>query len=177
MLTRGIDATDYFILNATDGSSGSGSADYAATVTYDSIAFNADAVAVEHPYSLIDAGTTPWEALRKIGDASIARYIGMTPDGILALDSAYSELDAEELGDVEGASGVSARLESESANAVKVWGSVIVKETATKLLWSADASGLFFTDVGSKTKHPIDDGAKLEIYGASVFDATFAEDV
>jgi hypothetical protein len=101
----------------------------------------------------------------------------MTPDGVLALDSAYSELDAEELGDVEGASGVSVRLESKSANAVKVWGSVIVKETATKLLWSADASGLFFPDVGSKVKHPIDDGAKLEIYGASVFDATFAEDV
>jgi hypothetical protein len=175
MLSRGVDSLDYFVVNANDGTSGVGSADSYASATYDTIGFSADAVAITHPYVLLPVGSTPWEALRKIGDASIARYIGMTPDGALALDVAYNGANAEEIGDVEDVSSLSVSLKSEGANAVKVHGSIVVKDTAPKLLWSAEAAGIFFTDIGSKVKHPIDDGDNLSIYGAETFDAAYSE--
>lgn len=175
MLTRGIDPIDWFVANANDGASGEGTADDYTAGTYDSVAFDADAVAVTHPYAFLDADTSPWEALRKIGDASISRYLGMTPDGALALKVAYNATDPDNLGDIEDGGGMSSQVETETANAIKVHGVVVVEETAPKLVWSAEASGLFLTDIGSKCKHPIDDGDPLELNGATVIEATYSE--
>lgn len=182
MLTRGIDPIDYFLLNATDGASGAGSADLAATTTYDSVAFDCDAVDVEHPYALVEQGQTTWDALKKIGDASIASYIGMSPDGVMQFKVRYNGDDMPNMGDVEDFGGVATSLEAQGANSIKVHGVIIngtstSGATATKQIWSGEASGIFQTDAGNKILHPIADAAYMSVSGATEIELKYSEDL
>jgi len=177
MLTRGIDPIDYFLLNATDGASGSGSADLAATTTYDTVAFDCDAVDVEHPYALVDRGSTAWDALKKIGDASIASYIGMSPDGVFEFKVRYNSADMPNMGDIEDFGGIATSLDVDGANAVRVHGVIIDKETNPTQLWTASEAAGFLTDEGGKLKHPITSAAYLAVSGATTIEMKYKEDV
>ncbi len=178
MLTRGYDPIDYFLLNATDGSSGSGSADSAATYLYDTVAIDADAVDIEHPYALLDKGSSPWEALKDIGNASIAYYVGMTPDGVFRFKVRYAGNTPETIGAVEDNAGVATSLEVNTCNAVKVHGVIIHKDTAPKNLWNGEAAGIFTTETNStKLKHPVASGGYVSVAGVTTIEARYPEDI
>lgn len=177
MLTRGIDPIDYFLLNATDGASGSGSADLASTVLYDTVAFDCDAVNVEHPYALVEKGQTAWDALKKIGDASIASYIGMSPDGVFNFKTRYNSDDMPNMGDIEDFGGIATSLDVQGANAVKVHGVIIDKEANPTTLWTASSASGFLKDEGSLLKHPITNASYLTVSGANTIEMKYKEDV
>lgn len=175
MLTRGIDPIDYFLLNATDGSSGSGSADSAATYLYDTVAFDFDTVAVTHPYYLVEKGDSPLDHLQDIADASIARGLFVTEDGVLKMPVAYNETNAANLGDIEDAGEISTQLDNTAENSVEVHGVVIVKETQERILFDGSGVGLV-TDSGGKILHPIANGAEMAIAGVTSFELIYKED-
>jgi hypothetical protein len=175
MLTRGIDPVDWNIVNANDGAAGVIGADSYTAGLYDSVAIDADAVDIEHPYALVEKGNTAWDAMKKIGDASIAAYNGMSPDGVLQFRVRYNSADMENLGDVEDFGGVATSLDVKGANAIKVHGVIIVKETAEKQLWTAEGAGIFLTDSGSKVKQPILNGNYLTISGANTVEMKYEE--
>jgi len=175
MLTRGIDPIDYFLVNANDGASGIGSADSAATITYDTVAFDADAVNVEHPYALVEKGQTAWDALKKIGDASIASYIGMSPDGVMQFKVRYNGDDMPNMGDIKNFGGVATSLDVSGANAIKVHGVIVKTEDSLKQIFHGGSSGMFSTDEGGQLLHPIDAGAYLTSSGATTFELKYSE--
>jgi hypothetical protein len=182
MLTRGIDPIDYFLVNANDGAAGVGSADSAATTTYDTVAFDADAVNVEHPYALVEKGQTAWDALKKIGDASIASYIGMSPDGVMQFKVRYNGDDMPNMGDIEDFGGIGTSLDVAGANSIKVHGVIInggagSGSTPTKQIWSGEASGIFQTDDGNKILHPIADASYMSVSGATEIELKYSEDI
>jgi hypothetical protein len=181
MLTRGYDPLDYFLVNATDGASGSGSADSAATYLYDTVAIDADAVDIQHPYALLDKGSSPWEALKDIGNASIVYYIGMTPDGVFRFKVRYAGNTPATNGSIDDISGVATSLEVNTCNAIKVHGVVIERQTGTattmKQVWNAKNAGGFTLDEGGMLNHPIADGDYLTVAGATKIEAIFSEDI
>jgi hypothetical protein len=175
MLTRGIDPVDWFIVNANDGTSGVISADSYTAGTYDSVAIDADAVDIAHPYALVEKGNTAWDALKKIGDASIAAYNGMGPDGVLQFRVRYNSADMENLGDVENFGGVATSLDVAGANSIKVHGVIIDKETKETKLWGGDSStGLTTSSDG--LYHPISSASFLTAYGATQIEMKYKED-
>jgi len=178
MLTRGIDPVDWNIVNANDGTSGVISADSYTAGTYDTVAIDADAVDIEHPYALVEKGATAWEALKQIGDASIAAYTGMTPDGVLEFRVRYNGDDMENLGDIEDFGGIATSLDVKGANSIKVHG-VIIKnpETNTTNLWEASTAAGFSTDEGGKLNHPITSATFMQVYGAEEIEMKYSEDV
>jgi hypothetical protein len=177
MLTRGIDPIDYFLVNANDGSSGIGSAESYATYSYDTVAIDADAVDIEHPYALVKKDDTVWDHLKKLADASIGYKLGMSPDGVLEFKNRYAEAGTStpaNLGDVENFGGISTSLEVESSNAIKIHGYAVSTGSLTQL-WSAEnASGIILNTAG-KPYHPISDGAYMSVNGATTFDATYSD--
>lgn len=176
MLTRGIDPVDYFVLNATDGSSGSGSADSAAIYLYDTKAFAVDVSALSHPYALISKGDTVWDHLKDIGDALIPRYIGESCDGVLQFRFNYGQSDPATLGAIEDVASVSTNLDVDRYNSIKVEGILIDKTTLNQpVLWSASDSGLLITNTGGKAMNPIASGAYLDIHGATTIEAKYQE--
>jgi hypothetical protein len=182
MLTRGIDPVDWFIVNANDGTSGVISADSYTAGLYDSVAIDADAVDIAHPYALVEKGNTAWDALKKIGDASIAAYNGMSPDGVLQFRVRYNSDDMENLGDIESFGGVATSLDVDGANSIKVHGVIIngsagSGSTPTKKIWSGEASGVFQTDDGGKMLHPISDAAYMSVSGATEIELKYSEDL
>jgi hypothetical protein len=177
MLTRGIDPIDFFLLNATDGAAGVCSADNAATTTYDTVAIDADAVAVEHPYALVEKGQTPWDAIKKIGDASIASYTGMTPDGVLSFKVRYNGADRPNLGDIEDFGGIGVSLDVQSANSIKVHGVIIKPDDSPVQLWAAQSAGVFSSTDKFPVLHPIANNAFLTVQGATEIELKYMEDL
>jgi len=175
MLIRGIDPIDYAVINDADGTSGSGSADNAAVEYYDTVAIDADAVDIVHPYAMLAKNTTPWTALKKIGDASIARYIGMTPDGVFHFDAAINEADPSVMADIEDVGAIGTSLEIQSANSIKVYGAIIEKETAVSEIWNIKNVSGIVTDSGGSPKNPILNGAYLSIAGATTIEAVYED--
>jgi hypothetical protein len=175
MLTRGIDPVDYFVLNANDGASGSGSAESYTAATYDTVAIDADAVDVEHPYAVVNQGGNVWEDIKAIGDAGLANYVGMTEDGVFRFASRYAETDPDVIGDVEDFGAISTQLEINTVNSVKVKGITIEKETGTSCLWNGNTSGCMIT-VDNKLRHPIEDGTYMSVKGATTLEMPYSED-
>ncbi|MFA5911840.1 MAG: LamG domain-containing protein [Vicinamibacterales bacterium] len=167
MLTRGIDALDYFLLNATDGAAGIGSADSAATTTYDTVAIDADSVNVVHPWVEVERGDQPWSHLKAIGEASLASYLGATPDGVLTMRVRYNETDEDINGDVEDIGGIGTALSTEGINSIAVYGSQVVKETGEELLYSGQADDRWTHDGGKLLYHAIASGVFAALSGAT----------
>jgi hypothetical protein len=167
MLTRGIDALDYFLLNATDGSAGAGSADSAATTTYDTIAIDAESVNVTHPWVEVERNDQPWSHLKAIGAASLASYLGATPDNVLTMRVRYNETDEDINGDVEDIGSIGTSLSADGINSIAVYGSQVVKETGEELLYSGQADDRWTHDGGKLLYHAIASGAFAALSGAT----------
>lgn len=174
MLTRGIDPIDYFLVNSNDGVSGTGSSDNAATYQYDTVSIDSEAVDVVHPYALIAKGDSVWDHLKDIGNASIASYVGATPDGVLTMRVRYNELNEENHGEVEDFGSVATSLEVQSANAIKIHG-YSVSDGSKQLLYTAKTASGITLDSGGLPRHPIANGAPMYVNGATVFDAIYSE--
>jgi hypothetical protein len=175
MLTRGIDPVDCFVLNATDGASGSGSADSAAVTTYDTVAINAEAVDVAHPFVAIEKGGSPWEALKSLGEATLASYVGMSPDGVLEYRVRYNELDEDNLGSVDNVASVATSLGASTANAVSVYGAQVVEETMDSAMYIGSDSGQWDNTSGGAMYHAIASGALATIAGASTIELVYED--
>ncbi|MFA5165406.1 MAG: LamG domain-containing protein [Candidatus Omnitrophota bacterium] len=176
MLTRGYDALDYFLVNATDGASGVGSADSAASYSYDTVGIDADAVDIEHPFAIVKKGEAVWDHLKKISDASIGYYLGMTPDGTLRFANRYAEAGTStpsNLGTVDDFGGIATSLEIEQANAIKVYGYAVETCAKTQLFSGMNAAG--FTKVDGKMRHPVANGAAASWSGATTVECVYSE--
>jgi hypothetical protein len=177
MLTRWIDALDYFLVNANDGASGVGSAESAATYEYDTVAFDCDAVNIEHPYTLVAKGDTVWEHLKDIGNASICYYLGMSPDGIFTFKNRYAEAGVstpESFGAIDNVGAIDTSLETEAANSIKVEGVIINKATALETLFTGTSAALT-TNSGGALMHPIEDATYLTVQGATTIECAYQE--
>lgn len=179
MLVRGIDPIDYYLLNSADGSSGSGSADSAASTVYDSIAIDADAVDIEHPYALVKKGETVWDHLKKISSGSLGYYLGMTPDGVFRFANRYAEAGTStpaNLGSITDADIVSSStsLEGAQANAIIVKGYTIATEALTQL-YSGEQDANLTKNSSGKLMHPIASGAAMSVKGATEFEAAYSD--
>jgi hypothetical protein len=176
MLTRGYDTLDYFLVNSNDGASGVGSADSAASYSYDTCGIDADAVDIEHPYALVKKGEAVWDHLKKISDASVGYYLGMTPDGTLRFANRYAEAGTStpsNLGTIDDTGGISTSLETEQANAVRVYGYAIETGAKTQLFSGMNASG--FIKLDGKMRHPVDNGAAVSVSGATTIECVYSE--
>jgi hypothetical protein len=165
-------------LNAHDGTGGVCSAEDAEIYEYDSVAIDAEAVDVATTYAVLNNGDSPWDHIKAIGEASLASYIGMTPDGVLTFRVRYNELNESNLGIVDDVASISTSLASNGTNHVEVYGVQVMREptTAGDLLYSARDSGQWIIDSGKNMKHPIAIGAYAKISGASTIELHYTND-
>jgi hypothetical protein len=188
MLISGTEPVNYWVLNDNDGASGSESADDADYSAYDTIGFDVDAVAVVHPWAIVEEGVSIGDHLGEIGQAVAARYMGLDSCGTLKMRSPLKTdyADPSPIETVDDAMSVQASVDYATANKIIGHAVKIVKTLTTnlrdkQLLWSAEDSGAFDTDYAAYWGIEVaDDGifpdpdefgdfwAKLEILGSAL---------
>ena len=153
MWTVGKTAYNFFVLNNNDGVAGVESADDADSATYDLIGFDADPVAIEHPWAVIAQNENAWDPLKDIANATAAYYMGMDPAGTFRYRSpfktGYTD-PSSTLTITAGVSDVSTEL-AEMANAVVIRGSKILKDTDTREVWNWGLSSVAPASGGYET--------------------------
>ena len=175
MLIQGGQALNWFVLNNNDGASATESADDADSDSYDTCGFDCDAVDIQHGWVIIDEGAPIWEELKQIGDAVAALYIGADESGTFKLraklqDESTARADPTSLETIAAAAGVMSEIEQDSVNKLVGHGVKIAKTTALKILWSAEASGVFdfmsdrLIDNNDYFPDPEDDGGATARY-------------
>ncbi len=138
---------DWFVLNNNDGIAGTASADDADSATYETIGFDADDAAITHPWAIVLEGDTVWEYIKELAIASIARYYGVDSSGTFIFKPTIDEpADPSSLITLTSAGALTSQLQLQQANKIIIHGITIVKDAASKLVWSAQATRLFGDD-------------------------------
>lgn len=152
MLVQADRLPKWFVLNNNDGSSGEESADDADYDTYDTCGFDADSVDIAHEYVRLEKGSSVWQHLKELADASLAWYVGTDEAGTMKfrsrLKSGYADPSSIETITTE-VQNVQSILENQAANKIVIRG-VQVVETTGYNLWSAAQSGSWSLTEGSK---------------------------
>lgn len=152
MLVQADRLPKWFVLNDNDGASGEESADDADYDTYDTCGFDVDSVDIAHEYVRLEKGSSVWQHLKELADASLAWYVGTDEAGAMKfrsrLKAGYADPSSIETISTE-VQNVQSILENQSANKIVVRG-VQVIETTGYNLWSAAQSGSWSLVDGSK---------------------------
>lgn len=162
MLIQNDRALNWFILNDNDGAAGVESADDADFDSYDTVGFDADVVAVTHPWVLLSQGTNVWDTLQELGDAAGAMYNGMDEAGVYKfrakLKTGYTDPSSLETITDSEIQGVGTTLEVGQANKITVHGIKIKKYTNIVTLWNAAAAGSFAKGTGEVIAETVANG-------------------
>jgi hypothetical protein len=114
--------------------------DQIATEDIDYVGIDGEDMDVLHPWVLIKEESSLWDEVKSIGDASVARYLGMDKAGTLRFRSAISGTDPTALETISSPMSLATSLEAEKANRIVVHGVKIQKSTAQQILWLWTAS-------------------------------------
>jgi hypothetical protein len=148
MLVQNDAAFDWFVLNNNDGTAGTSSADDADSSMFDTCGYDVDDAMIVHPWAIVSKGIAVSDYIQKISAATVARYMGFDACGTLKyrtpLKAAYA--DPTPIFTVSQTRSVDSVMDILQANKIKIHGVIIVKESAKKLVWSAQDSGLFDVD-------------------------------
>lgn len=106
----------------------------------DYVGIDGEDMDVLHPWVLIKEQSSLWEEVKSIGDASVARYLGMDKAGTLRFRSSISGTDPSTLETVDAPMSLATTLESEKANRIIVHGVKIEKSSYPQILWIWTAS-------------------------------------
>ncbi len=153
-LIQGDRALNYFVLNDNDGASGVESADDADYDSYDTVGFDAQDVAIVHPWRRVEANQSIWGYVKDLGNATVASYVGLNSAGTLRyrsrLSSDYS--DPVPMGTVDETMGIAVQGETQDANRVIVHGVNIVKHGSVQILWDSNASNMVAMSTDGKMR-------------------------
>lgn len=146
MLVRTNTPLPYFAVNSNNGASGVESADDAADISWPWFGIDANAVDIEHPWRRVEAGTTIWENLKSLANASGPKYLGMSECNTLVLKAIlqtdYS--DDVPIDELTGArQNINVSLDEVFANKIIGHGNKIVKGNEIRLIWCASSTGNF----------------------------------
>ncbi len=145
MLIRGDRSLNYFVLNDNDGVAGVTSADDAVSDGYDTVGFDAQSVAITHPWRRVDENVSLWKYLKDLGDSTIASYIGLSSAGCFRFRSrlATGYADPVPSGVLSTTRGIGTSIDLQRKNKIVVHGVNIVKDSLIQIMWAATASHAF----------------------------------
>jgi len=166
MLVQNNRALDWFVPHTGTATAGTISADYASAASYDTIGFDADAVAVTHAWALVPHESPILGHLLDIGVATCSRKMSLDSAGTLVfrspLKAAYT--DPTTILTTVAAADMLTAIEERQGNKLIVHGVDIVKTAKAVKIWDAEGSGF-----PSSTTHTV--------YVSVAAGATFPENV
>jgi len=138
MLKRGGEV-DWWILNATDGSSGIISYDDGQAGTYDWIGVDTNDVAYIHPWAWVQKGDNIISHLQEMASACAARNFRVDSAGIVFMDSGIVDDAQASLGSLANGNAISGGLVP-VMNSIVLKGNCIEKSSSRVNVWMAGAS-------------------------------------
>lgn len=161
-LTLSDTGLNYFVPSTAEGTAGVYSATDAADDSYDTIGFDAQDVAIVHPWRRVEANESLWEYCKDLGNATVASYIGLNSAGTFRyrsrLSSDYS--DPVPMGTIDDPQGIAVELEQTDANRVIVHGVNITKSGGSQgIVWDASASNVFAASTALGLNQSVTTGA------------------
>ncbi len=181
-LTRSKTCPSFYVENTNEGTAGVCNADDYGSGYFESVAFDVESVDIEHPWVLIKKNTQIWSYVQQLADASIAKYLGFTPDGVLKFRSTYTTPNATEHTDTElrgtasatptlmetMVGGVGVQLDGRVANKIKVQGVRYYKEpkgdgfgeagVGLSVIFDMSNAGSFIQDSTGLIRHTVANG-------------------
>jgi len=159
----------FWVLNNNDGVAGEESADDADYGSYDMVGFDADAVAVTHPWVFVPSTDSVWDHLKDLADASGCMYLGMDSCGTLRfrgrLKTGYG--DPSTLATIDSVISVDSQVEMRKANKIIGHGVNVRIDDKINVVWMLSASGI----AGTTPKVTIGNG----LYFPDVISVEFSE--
>lgn len=134
-------------LNTNDGTSAVSQRADGVLTAYQICGAIGDDVSYQHPWAIIPKDANAWEKLKQLAEASIARHLYVTPDGIIKLVTANTA-PASTLGDISDIASVAAATQAEQANKLKVSGVKIVEKSDIRV-WNLNDSNALAGDTGA----------------------------
>lgn len=137
-------ALPFWALNDNDGASGVESADDADYGSYDTVGFDADAVAVVHPWVFVQSADSVWDHLKDLADATGCMYMGMDAGGALRLRSRLKTgyADPSTLTTIDTVISVDSQIELRRANKILGHGVRVRVDDKRTVVWMLSASGI-----------------------------------
>ncbi len=153
MLVSRLTSVNWFVLNSTDGSSGSISADSAAISLYDSVGFDADDAAITHPLAIMKQNDRIMSHLNDIRDGTAATYMGIDACGTFKYRTPFKAgyADPASIATISAVQSVDAIIDINQANRIVGHGIGIQKDTTDNIVevWNAKNAGCFATVNGA----------------------------
>jgi hypothetical protein len=143
MLTFG-DVKYFYVPNTNDGTSGviDGST-LSALGTYSLLGSVAEDVAYQHDWSVIKRDESPWEKIKALCDACLARLLHISQAGVLHFASYLATADeTTSRGDIGNIHGLGKENQPITANCITVEGVYIDVRSFPQIVWTADGSSV-----------------------------------
>jgi hypothetical protein len=176
------DYKPYFVENTNDGAAGVTPSSSAMLGSYDWIGINAEDISDIHPWARIGIGEKVWDHIKMIGDAGIARYIGIDHSNVLVFKSMLASAVPASLGSLPMPNAIGSGQQDLVANKVKVQGAYFELRDRVETVWQAEASGLKSdaSNTGSKFRRTLANGETIPdpdptLEGASVYEARYGD--
>jgi hypothetical protein len=161
MLIQNGQALNWFVLNSADGTAGTISADSAMSSLYNIFGYDVDDAAITHPWALVKQGTSIWNYLSQIADATAARYLGCDACGTIKFRTPFKAgyADPASLLTIVTTQNIDSNLTLNQANKVLIHGVKILKDAKVTQIWSAEKTSFFARDSNGYLYESIANGA------------------
>ena len=133
--------------NANDGTSAVSQRSYGVLTAYQICGAIGENVSYQHPWAIFAKDENAWEKLKQLSEASLARHLYVTPDGIIKLVTAATA-PASSISTISNIAGISASTQNEQANKLKVSGVKITEKTDMRI-WNLNDSNSLTGDTGA----------------------------
>lgn len=133
----------YYVANTADGTSGVIDEASAVRGAYRLLGHITEDVDYQHDWAVINRGESPWEKLKGIADACLARYMHITQAGVLVMKSYFESADeTTSRGDLPYVYSLQKINQPIVANRITVEGVYIDVRSYPQIVWTADGSSV-----------------------------------
>jgi hypothetical protein len=133
----------FYVLNPNNGSGGEIDESLATLGTYSLLGHVAEDVAYQHDWAVIKRGESPWEKIKALCDACLARFMHISPAGVLHFASYLATADeTTSRGDIGNIYGLGKENQPIIANRITVEGVYIDVRGYPQIVWTADGSSV-----------------------------------
>jgi hypothetical protein len=133
----------FYVENANDGTAGTISESLAHVGTYSLLGSVAEDADIQHDWSVIKRGESPWEKIKALCDACLARFMHISPAGVLHFASYLATADeTTSRGDIGNIYGLGKENQPIIANRITVEGVYIDVRGYPQIVWTADGSSV-----------------------------------
>jgi hypothetical protein len=133
----------YYVENDNDGTAGTIAESLAHVGTYSLLGSVAEDADIQHDWSVIKRGESPWEKIKALCDACLARFMHVSQAGVLHFASYFETADeTTSRGDITNCYALAKENQPLVANRITVEGVYIDVRAYPQIVWTADGSSV-----------------------------------